>query len=143
MRVSELMSTPARSCSVTSSVQEAARLMWEFGVGTVPVVDPENRLVGVITDRDVGMAAYSKGRALSEIAVEIVMSAPAFSCVVNDEMRDVVTRMLSHQHRRMPVVNEHHEVVGLISLDDAQQGANSDDVVTDDGFRARADEGWS
>ena len=58
MRVKELMSQPVRSCAVTDSADRAAQIMWEGDCGAVPVLDDDRRLVGVVTNRDICMAAF-------------------------------------------------------------------------------------
>ena len=57
MHVSELMSHPVVMCPADATLDQAARLMWEFDCGTIPVQDTDGRLVGIVTDRDICMAA--------------------------------------------------------------------------------------
>jgi CBS domain-containing protein len=61
MKVSDLMTTAVRSCGTGDNLQLAAQIMWESDCGIVPVVDGDGRVVGVITDRDICMAAYTQG----------------------------------------------------------------------------------
>jgi len=74
MNVRTLMSRHVQSCSPHDSLETAARLMWEHDIGSVVVVDGHERPVGMITDRDVCMAAYTQGLPLREMLVEKVMS---------------------------------------------------------------------
>jgi len=64
MNASDVMTKTVRSCSAGDSLQRAAQLMWEGDCGSVPVVDSDNRVVGILTDRDIAMAAYTQGRPL-------------------------------------------------------------------------------
>jgi Mg/Co/Ni transporter MgtE len=67
--VRDLMTTAVRSCTTGDNLQRAAQIMWESDCGVVPVVDRDGRLVGMITDRDICMAAYTQGKPLSHIGV--------------------------------------------------------------------------
>jgi len=74
MNASDLMTTGVKTCRVDDSVERAAQIMWEHDCGAVPVVDADERLVGIVTDRDVCMAAYTRGDSLQAIAVSGVMA---------------------------------------------------------------------
>ena len=121
MKVRELMSTPARTCGADATANDVAKLMWDHDIGAVPIVDAGGKLQGLITDRDVSMAAYTKGKKLAEIPATSAMSAPAFSCKVEDDIAKVVKQMRDYRTRRMPVIDENQVVLGVISLDDAAQ----------------------
>ena len=69
MQIKDIMSHPVVSCPADSTLDQAARLMWEFDCGIVPVIGDDGRLVGVVTDRDICMAAYTQGKTLSAIPV--------------------------------------------------------------------------
>ena len=122
MKVQDLMSTPAYTCGHTSHIDEAARLMRDNDVGSIPVTDASGRLKGVITDRDVSMAAYSKAKRLAEIPVRSVMSTPVHSCDAQDDVATAVNRMRDAKTRRLPVTDGNQRVVGVFSLDDAARG---------------------
>jgi hypothetical protein len=80
MKAGELMSQPVHKCSPEDTLEHAARAMWEADVGCLPVVDEEGRPVGVLTDRDVCMAAYTQGVALRDSRVSSAMSHSVISC---------------------------------------------------------------
>ena len=67
VQVNELMSAVAYRCNDSDMANDAAQLMWDHDCGCVPVVDARDRVVGIVTDRDVCMAAYTQGRPLTEI----------------------------------------------------------------------------
>ena len=69
MRIGDLMTREVQCCAVGDSLNEAARIMWESDCGVVPVVDSEHRVVGVVTDRDISMAAYTRGRTLQDVSI--------------------------------------------------------------------------
>lgn len=79
MNASDLMTKEVHSCLPQDELQRAAQLMWEHDCGIVPVVDPEQHVIGVITDRDICMAAYSRGQPLREIPVTVAASRAAHS----------------------------------------------------------------
>lgn len=118
MRVADVMSQDVHSCSRSQSLQEAAKLMWDHDVGALPVVDNERRPIGVITDRDICMAAYTQGRPLSDIGVASAMSQRVLVCRRHDPVSAAEQTMAGHQVRRLPVVDERGVLVGMLSLND-------------------------
>ena len=75
MKVEQLMSRDVKTCQATEMLNRAAQLMWENDCGCVPVVDEDGRAVGMITDRDVCMAAYTQGRLLDALPVASAMDS--------------------------------------------------------------------
>ncbi len=118
MKITERMKTDVRAIGRDESLERAAQLMWEHDCGCVPVVDLEQRVVGMITDRDVCMGAYTQGRALREIPVEHCMSREVHDCRPNDSVEVAAGIMSAHQVRRLPVVDEAGRLIGMIALCD-------------------------
>ena len=89
MRIEQLMTKSPKTCRPDSSLSHAARLMWENDFGCLPVTegDESGRLVGMITDRDICMAAYFAGRALNEIQVADAMTKDVRACNPGDDAR--------------------------------------------------------
>ncbi len=125
MNVENLMTKSVRTCRPEDSLSHAAQIMWEADCGAVPVVsnDEEGRLVGMITDRDVCMAAYTQGRTLGQIQVRDVMAKDLHCCRPSDTVAEAETVMSSAQVRRLPVVDESGHVVGFLSLADLAREA--------------------
>jgi CBS domain-containing protein len=97
--------------------------MWERDCGALPVVDQEGRVAGMVTDRDICMAAYTQGRPIHAVPVEKVMAQHVFSCGANDSIEDAEAIMHQFHVHRLPVVDSEQHVVGVLSLDDlAQRG---------------------
>lgn len=115
-QVGSIMTEGVLVCSGKDPLTRPAQLMWELDCGIVPVVDAEQRLEGVITDRDICMAAFTKGRPLHEICVADVMSQPVHSCCANDSLVSAIAVMAAAQVRRLPVVDAEQRVVGIVSL---------------------------
>jgi CBS domain-containing protein len=127
MKARDVMTRGARTCAPGDALNCAAQIMWENDCGCVPVVDEEGRAIGMITDRDVCMAAYTQGRTLAEIAVSSAMSTNLASVQEADELEVAEELMSAHQVRRLPVLDEERRVIGVLSL--------SDMVRTTDGGR--------
>jgi CBS domain-containing protein len=118
VRVKDLMSQPVFTCHIDQSVQAAAQAMWEHDCGIVPIVNNESRLVGVITDRDICMAALFSNRPLSDIQISSVMANDVSTCRPEDPLIDAEHLMGQRQLHRLPVVNEVGTPTGLLSLSD-------------------------
>lgn len=115
MKVSELMTRDPVLCHPEDTMAGAARLMWEADCGCVPVVD-DGRVVGIITDRDITMAAYTRNRPLEGMPVRQAMATDVRVCHADDDL-DVALRTLGEaQLHRLPVVDEHDRPIGLLSL---------------------------
>jgi CBS domain-containing protein len=130
MKVRELMATNVKYCRNYNTLSTAAQLMWDHDIGCLPVLDSDGRMVGILTDRDICMAAYLQGGALGNLPVTNAMSRVVFSCKPGDDLKSVERTMREHQIRRMPVVDDLGNLVGMISLSDivreAQREAESD-----------------
>jgi CBS domain-containing protein len=118
MRVRSLMSTTVQSCRADQTLAHAARLLWEYDVGCVPVVDAGNRPVAMITDRDICMAAYLRGAPIAEIDVASAMSTDLFTCHLDDPLGEAERTMMTRQVRRLPVVDDEGKLVAVLSLND-------------------------
>lgn len=125
MKIREMMSTPAVTCRVSDCLNTAAQRMWENDCGAVPVTDDEGKLVGIVTDRDICMAAYTRGATLHSIAVSDAMASNVFSCQADDSLDAVEQLMSAHQIRRVPVVDRDNHPIGIVSLNDIARSAAS------------------
>jgi CBS domain-containing protein len=125
MRVEQLMTQPAITCRSSESLARAAQLMWENDCGSVPVVNEEGQLVGMITDRDICMAAYTQGSPLHGLQVASTMAKQVFSCRTSDTLADAEAYMQKGQVRRLPVVDSAGRPVGLLSLADLAREAKT------------------
>jgi CBS domain-containing protein len=118
MRVQDLMSYPAITCHVNDPLNIPAQLMWDHACGAVIVVNDEGKLAGMITDRDICMGAYTQGRALDAILVNVAMGNPVFAVTADQSIADVETLMTDHLVHRIPVVDADRRPIGLISTSD-------------------------
>jgi CBS domain-containing protein len=119
------MTRDVRLLSPDQTIREAASLMADIDVGSLPVGD-NDRLVGMITDRDIVIRAVAQGKS-ADTKVSEVMSKEMLYCVDTDEIDDVARNMGKAQVRRLPVVNSDKRLVGIVSLGDL---ARNDDPAT-------------
>jgi len=118
MKVENIMTPDVQFCHPHDRLTCAAEKMWEYDIGCLPVVDENDHAIGMITDRDICMAAYTQGRLLSEIPVAIAMSKELFACRSNDSIAYAEDALRSHQVRRLPVLNQDRKLVGIVTLND-------------------------
>ncbi len=120
MKIEQLMTKNVRTCLVEDVLAVPARIMWERDCGCVPVVssDGSGRVVGMLTDRDICMAALTQGGKLEDLRVADAMCTEIQSCKPSNTLREAVQLMGQAQLRRLPVVDEAGQLLGLISLAD-------------------------
>lgn len=122
MHVKDLMRTEVATCGPQDSTQHAAEIMWNDDIGCLPVVAPDQHVVGMITDRDICMGAYTQGRELAAIPVATVMSRNVHACAPSDSIAVAEELMRMHQVRRLPVVLA-GRLVGMLTLNDVARAA--------------------
>jgi CBS domain-containing protein len=108
-------------CQRTTTAREAAALMREHHLGDLVVVDDpdDDRLVvGVITDRDLAVDVMAQGLDPNKTVVGSLMRTPVVLARVSEEISVAIERMQAHGVRRLPIVDDHEKVVGVITLDD-------------------------
>jgi CBS domain-containing protein len=120
MKVEQLMTKEIAFCTPNWSLNEAARLMWENDCGCVPVTsgDEMNRVVGMVTDRDICMTAYFCGGTLPELHVRDAMSKEPICCRPSTTHEEAESMMRKAQVRRIPVVDDAGGLLGILSLAD-------------------------
>ena len=125
MRVEQLMSKDVSSCDAEDTLNRAAEILWERDCGAVPVVAraSQGRVVAVITDRDICMAAYTTGRPLAGLHVYDAMSRALHTCTPGDTVADAEAIMRENQVRRLPVVDDAGNLAGILSLADLARAA--------------------
>jgi CBS domain-containing protein len=116
MRVAEVMTRDVRLIEPNQTIRDAARLMAEMDAGIMPVREGD-RLVGMITDRDIAVRAVAQGRG-PDTAVREVMTDEVKYCYEDDDTNDVARNMADIQVRRLPVLTREKRLAGIISLGD-------------------------
>jgi CBS domain-containing protein len=125
MHLGDVMSRRPTTCCPDDMLDLVARALWERDVGVVPVVQ-DARLVGMITDRDVCMAAYTQGRPLHEIRVATVMAREVHGLHPEDAVEDALRLMRERQVRRIPITDDEGRLAGIVSLADLARSAVTD-----------------
>ena len=127
MKVEQLMTKDVHTCRPTDTLDVVAQILWDRDCGALPVVadDDSGRVVGMITDRDVCMAAYTQGRALKEVEVGSAMSSPVVVCAPSSLVQEALESMGSAQVRRLPVVDDANHLLGLLSLADVARNGGA------------------
>ncbi len=118
VRVARLMSKDPKTCGTADSAGYAAQIMWDHDCGCVPVVDGEGRVIGMLTDRDICMAALTQGKSLNEIPVASILSHAIITVNEADTVDAAEEAMRKHRVRRVPVVDGARRPVGILSLND-------------------------
>lgn len=118
MNVEKLMSRNVKTCRPEQTLADAARMMWEWDCGCVPIVDDDGRVTGMLTDRDICMGAYSKGRALHDIQIGETMAREIVRCSPYDPIQAAERLMRNAQVRRLVVTDQDGHLAGILSLND-------------------------
>ena len=119
MQVKDVMTTSVASVRKNEPLSAAAQLMWDCDCGSVPVKDEGDQVVGMITDRDICIATWSRNAAPSAISISEVMSSdPLYSAGPDDPISSVKDLMRNQQIRRLPVLDHERKLVGIVSLAD-------------------------
>ncbi len=116
MRVSEAMSRDVRLASPDQTIRDVAKIMDDIDAGSVPVSE-NDRLVGMITDRDIAVRAVAAGKG-PDTPVREVMSQEVKYCYDDEDLDHVAKNMGDIRVRRLPVVNRDKRLVGIVSLGD-------------------------
>jgi CBS domain-containing protein len=117
MKVSRIMSTDAHIANPDDAIQAAARLMADHDIGFLPLGE-DDRLLGMITDRDIAIRAVAEGRSPTT-KIRDVMTKDVKYVFEDDDLEEVVANMGENKVRRMPVLNRQKRLVGVLSITDA------------------------
>jgi CBS domain-containing protein len=122
MRVQEIMTRDVNIMDPNTTIRDVARHMRADNIGAYPVGE-NDRLIGMVTDRDVVVRGLADGRSSGNTTVRDVMSEKVFYCFDDDDVEDAAELMATHQVRRLPVLNHDKRLVGVVAL--ADLGRNS------------------
>lgn len=129
MRVEKLMTKQVTTCGADDTLDRAARLMWDHDCGCLPVCDGVNRVLSMITDRDICMSALFQGKPLRELRVSDAMAKKVRVCRAGDSLVDAERTMREAQIRRLPVVDEQGALAGMITLADLAREAEREQTA--------------
>lgn len=119
MKIQDIMSAEPNTVTADTPISEAARLMKDHNVGMLPVVESEgsHRLVGVVTDRDITIRHVAEGH-LSDCPVREAMTDNVSTCKPDENVDRVMSLMAQEQVRRIPIVDDRGDLVGVVSQAD-------------------------
>ena len=118
MKVSDVMTKAPACCNPDTNLGAAAEIMWNRNCGILPIVGSQEKVVGVVTDRDMCIAMATRNRLPGEISVQEVASGITYSCKLDDDVRAALETMGEKKVRRLPVVNATGKLEGILSMDD-------------------------
>lgn len=124
MKISEVMTSDVETIRPDQTAQDAARFMLKADAGSIPVTEGD-RLIGMITDRDIAVRGVAKGYG-PDTPVRELMTDDLIVIRVDDDIEDAATKMSEAQVRRLPVVDENEKLCGIVSLGDLSREADDE-----------------
>jgi CBS domain-containing protein len=129
------MTAKPLSCTTTTNLAAAVKLMWDGDCGVIPVTDESGKVVGMITDRDICIALATRNVQASQLTAGEVVSGTVHRCRPEDDVLAALQVMKDRRVRRLPVVDAQDRLVGLLSMNDVvletggPQGINAKTVI--------------
>lgn len=118
MKVQDIMTKEVQCCGPDTNLAAAAKMMWDSDCGVLPILNVQGQVLGVITDRDICMAAATKNMTPSAITVWETSPGKAITCHLDDDIRTVLDLMERGKVRRLPAVDEDGILQGILSMND-------------------------
>jgi CBS domain-containing protein len=122
----EVMTKNPVCCRPDDMVAKVAQLMQSENIGSIPVIENEQtqKLVGIVTDRDLALKIVAKGHDAKSTKVEAVMTRQIVTCQAGDDLQKALDAMAEHQLRRIPIVDNDNKIVGIIAQADVATRVN-------------------
>lgn len=118
MKVADVMTKDVQSCTSETNLAAAAMQMWNGDCGILPVIDNDDRVIGVITDRDICIAAATNHQDIVDIKVGQVITGEVQSCAPETNVRDALKIFEHARVRRLPVLDKNNKLQGILSMND-------------------------
>lgn len=118
MRVKDVMTRTPAYCSPETNLGAAVEVMWNRNCGMLPVVNDQEKVVGVITDRDLCIALGTRNRLPGEMVVGEILSGELISCRSDEDAHSALARMAKARVRRLPAISAGGMLEGIVSIDD-------------------------
>lgn len=118
MKVKKIMTAEVEFCHSEDDLTKAAGIMWRRDCGTVPVIDGDMRVVGMLTDRDIAIAASFRNEKPSEIKIGEVLSGNVIICSADEDAEAALKKMRRNQIKRLPVISQNGALIGILSITD-------------------------
>ena len=127
MKVQDVMTYNVQTCRPETNLADAAMRMWRGDCGILPIIADGQKVVGVITDRDICMSAATKHRDPTNIRVKEVMSGKVYGCSCDTDIQEALKIMQQKQVRRLPIISaEDGRLQGILSMNDVALKAKAD-----------------
>ena len=125
-KCNEVMTKKVVCCLPDDMVTKVAQLMQSENIGSIPVIENEQtqKLVGIVTDRDLVIKIIAKGQDAKSVKVEAVMTRQVVTCHAEDDLQKALDAMAKHQLRRIPIVDNNNKIVGIIAQADVATRVN-------------------
>ena len=125
-KCNEVMTKNPVCCRPDDMAEKAAQLMQSENIGSIPVIEIEQtqKLVGIVTDRDLALKIVAKGQDAKSTKVEAVMTRQMVTCRAGDDLQIALDAMAEHQLRRIPIVDNDNRIVGIIAQADVATRVN-------------------
>ncbi|MFZ5842330.1 MAG: retron St85 family RNA-directed DNA polymerase [Pseudomonadota bacterium] len=119
MKIKDVMHRPVTSCQTGDNLEQAAKLMWQSDCGAIPVTDRSDHPIGILTDRDITLAAARQHKPLWELkATDVIQQRPLYTCTADTELHDALHLMAEKQVRRLPVIDASGRLQGIVAMSD-------------------------
>jgi CBS domain-containing protein len=130
-KCNEVMTKKTICCQPSDMVATVAQLMQSENIGSIPVIENEQtqKLVGIVTDRDLALKIVAKGHDAKSTKVESVMTRQVVTCRAEDDLQKALDAMAEHQLRRIPIVDNDNRVVGIIAQADVATRVNQPEKI--------------
>ena len=125
MKVQDVMMGTPAYCSPETNLGTATELLWNRNCGMLPVVDAQQKVIGVVTDRDICVALGTRNRLPGDITVREVVSGQVYACQAQDDIHAALETMGRNKVRRLPVINKDGRLEGILSMDNVVLHAES------------------
>lgn len=131
MKVKDCMCNEVVYVRPDCDAKECAKLMNENHIGCIPVCDNTNRVVGIVTDRDILLRTVGCGKEINNTKISDIMTCNVTSCTPGTDLKEAEKLMKENQIRRIPVM-ENNKVIGILTLGDlaTKRGVNGEEVYT-------------
>ena len=126
MKISDVMTRDVATVDAGQTAQEAAKFMLQGDTGSIPVTDGDT-LIGMITDRDIAVRGVAHGRGPDTLVREL-MTDGLICARIDDDIQDVANKMSEAQVRRLPVIDENENLVGIVSLGDLSRETEGEEA---------------
>lgn len=118
MKVKDVMVRTPAYCDPDTNLGAAIEILWNRDCGILPIVNAQEKVIGVVTDRDLCIALGTRNQLPGEITVSQVASGKVFACKPDDNIRTALATMAQEKVRRLPVIDFDGKLLGILSMDD-------------------------